>query len=68
MGNMKDLYFLKYADSGDQYVGQCILLLPVLHVDMAICPPYFSASADMVCAGDMVQGRVHASKRIALAT
>jgi hypothetical protein len=40
MGNVKDRYF-KYMESGDQFVGQCLSLLPILTVDMAASPPFF---------------------------
>jgi hypothetical protein len=40
MGNVKDRYF-KYADMGDQYVGQCLTLTPVLLDTLASSPPYF---------------------------
>jgi hypothetical protein len=53
MGNVKDRYF-KYADNGDQYVGRCLCLLPILHVDLAVSPPFFSESADLVWVKDMV--------------
>jgi hypothetical protein len=46
MGNVKDRYF-KYAENGDQYVGRCLCLLPVLHVDLAVSPPFFVDHADM---------------------
>jgi hypothetical protein len=45
MGNVKDRYF-KYAENGDQFVGRCLSMLPILHVDFAISPPYFSDRAD----------------------
>jgi hypothetical protein len=50
---VKDWYF-KYADNGDQYVGRCLCLLPILHVDLAISPPFFSDTADSVWVQDMV--------------
>ena len=40
MGNIKDRYF-KYQEAGDQYVGRCLCLLPILHVDLASSPPFF---------------------------
>jgi hypothetical protein len=63
MGNVKDCYF-KYAESGDQYVGRCIALLPVLHVDLAISPPYFSETADLEWVTEMVKLQFHCMKSI----
>ena len=46
MGNIKDRYF-KYQEAGDQYVGRCLCLLPILSVDLASSPPFFDiAEAD----------------------
>jgi hypothetical protein len=42
MGNVKDRYF-KYSENGDQFVGRCIAMLPVLHVDFAISPPFLTS-------------------------
>jgi hypothetical protein len=53
MGNVKDRYF-KYADNGDQYVGRCLSLLPILHVDLAISPPFFADTANSIWVQDMV--------------
>jgi hypothetical protein len=55
MGNVKDRYF-KYSENGDQFVGRCISMLPVLHVDFAISPPYFSDDVDL----SWLQGMVSA--------
>jgi hypothetical protein len=38
MGNVKDRYF-KYAGMGDQYVGRCLTLIPVLEHSLASSPP-----------------------------
>jgi hypothetical protein len=54
MGNVKDRYF-KYAENGDQYVGRCLALLPVLHVDLAVSPPFFVEQADMEWVNGTVQ-------------
>ena len=40
MGNVKDRYF-KYIEAGDQYVGRCLTLTPVLSVALAASPPFF---------------------------
>jgi hypothetical protein len=43
MGNVKDRYF-KYFEAGDQFVGRCIALNPVLSESLASSPPFFSAA------------------------
>jgi hypothetical protein len=58
MGNVKDSYF-KYADNGDQYVGRCLSLLPVLNVDLAVSPPYFSDVADSEWIREMISVQFH---------
>ena len=40
MGTMKDIY-LHYLYSGDQFVGRCLLLLPLLRVEFATSPLHF---------------------------
>jgi hypothetical protein len=45
-GDVKDIYF-KYAENGDQYVGQCLCLLPIINVDLATSPPYYSTAVDV---------------------
>lgn len=41
MGKMKDIY-MRYVTSGDQFVGRCLSLLPVLRAEFACSPPYFT--------------------------
>jgi hypothetical protein len=41
MGGEKDWYW-QYMESGDRFVGQCLTLLPILHVNFAISPLFFS--------------------------
>jgi hypothetical protein len=53
MGNVKDRYF-KYAEAGDQYVGRCLALLPILQVELAISPPFFGERSDLSWVGTMV--------------
>jgi hypothetical protein len=53
MGNVKDWYFC-YADNGDQFVGRCLALLPILSADLAISPPYFKEHSDFKWIADMV--------------
>ena len=40
MGTVKDIY-LRYLSSGDQFVGRCLSLLPLLRVEFASSPPHF---------------------------
>jgi hypothetical protein len=54
MGNVKDRYF-KYAESGDQFVGRCLALLPILKIDLAVSPPYFNDCADNEWINSMVK-------------
>jgi hypothetical protein len=56
MGNVKDRYF-KYADNGDQFVGRCLCLLPILNADLAVSPPLFQEAADMNWVNDMVKAQ-----------
>jgi hypothetical protein len=59
MGNVKDRYF-KYADNGDQFVGRCLCLLPILNVELAVSPPYFDdVVADMEWVNDMVKAQFY---------
>lgn len=56
MGNIKDRYF-KYQEAGDQYVGRCLCLLPILQVNLASSPPYFDvdlSSVDMMWINGLV--------------
>ena len=39
-GRVKDIY-IRYVPSGDQFVGRCLSLLPLLATDFASSPPYF---------------------------
>jgi hypothetical protein len=58
MGNVKDRYF-KYADNGDQFVGRCLCLLPILTVDLAVSPPYFTNAADMNWVNNMTKAQFY---------
>ena len=53
MGGVKDRYF-KYAENGDQFVGRCLSLLPIMHADFAVSPPFFSEKANL----DWIQSMV----------
>jgi len=44
MGKVKDRY-MQYIDIGDQFVGRCLSLLPLLSFQFACLPPYFSDAA-----------------------
>ena len=45
MGNVKERYF-KYMEAGDQFVGRCLSLLPMLTEEMAPSPPFFDVPPD----------------------
>ena len=38
MGSVKDVY-MRYLSSGDQFVGRCLLMLPLLRMEFASSPP-----------------------------
>lgn len=40
MGKVKDIY-MRYVTSGDQFVGRCLSLSPILSTEFASSPPYF---------------------------
>ena len=40
MGNIRDIY-IRYISSGDQFVGQCLSMLPLLHTEFGSSPPLF---------------------------
>lgn len=40
MGGVKDRYW-QYMESGDQFVGRCLCLLPIMSVMFACSPPFF---------------------------
>ncbi|KAL7568389.1 hypothetical protein ACA910_012109 [Epithemia clementina (nom. ined.)] len=40
MGHVKDVY-MRYAMAGDEFVGQCLCLLPYLQNTFGISPPHF---------------------------
>jgi hypothetical protein len=63
MGNVKDRYF-KYAENGDQYVGRCLALLPILHSDFACSPPFFNDNTDFTWVDSMVPIQFYALKGI----
>jgi hypothetical protein len=45
---VKDWYW-QYMESGDRFVGQCLTLLPILHVNFAISPLFFNTAMDEEC-------------------
>ena len=38
MGSVKDVY-MRYLSSGDQFVGRCLSMLPLLRMEFASSPP-----------------------------
>ena len=40
MGNIRDIY-MRYISSGDQFVGQCLSMLPLLCTENGSSPPHF---------------------------
>ena len=40
MGIIRDIY-MRYISSGDQFVGQCLSMLPLLHTEFGSSPPHF---------------------------
>ena len=40
MGNIRDIY-MRYISSGDQFVGQCLSMLPLLRTKFSSSPPHF---------------------------
>jgi hypothetical protein len=40
MGKVKDVY-MRYVTSGDQFVGRCLAMLPILRMEFASSPPHF---------------------------
>ena len=40
MGNIRDIY-MRYISSGDQFVGWCLSILPLLHTEFGSSPPLF---------------------------
>ena len=40
MGTVRDIY-MRYLSSGDQFVGRCLSLLPILRMEFGCSPPYF---------------------------
>ena len=40
MGNIRDIY-MRYISSGDQFVSQCLSMLPLLHTKFGSSPPHF---------------------------
>lgn len=40
MGKIKDVY-MRFVTAGDQFVGRCLCLLPILRSEFGCSPPYF---------------------------
>ena len=43
MGTVRDIY-MRYVSSGDEFVGRCLSLLPLLKVEFGSSPPFFVPS------------------------
>ncbi|KAL7564755.1 hypothetical protein ACA910_010164 [Epithemia clementina (nom. ined.)] len=41
MGIVKDIY-MQYALAGDEFVGHCLCLLPLLQAEFVVSPPHFA--------------------------
>jgi hypothetical protein len=41
MGKIRDIY-MRYVTAGDEFVGRCLSMLPVLRVEFGASPPYFT--------------------------
>jgi hypothetical protein len=46
-GKIKDVY-MRYLKSGDQFVGRCLSLLPILRSEFASSPPHFKEHSDWI--------------------
>jgi len=44
MGKVRDIY-MHYVESGDQFVGRCLAVLPLMSSEFACSPPYFLNTA-----------------------
>ncbi|KAL7572475.1 hypothetical protein ACA910_000303 [Epithemia clementina (nom. ined.)] len=53
MGPMKDIY-MRYATAGDEFVGRCLCLLPLLQAEFGISPPHFGELVGDEMAQEMV--------------
>jgi hypothetical protein len=53
MGKIKDVY-MRYVTAGDQFVGRCLSLLPILREDFGCSPPYFIQVIDRNWVDDLV--------------
>ena len=42
MGSVKDVY-MHYLSSGDQFVGRCLSMLPLLRMEFVSSPPFYSS-------------------------
>ena len=40
MGKVRDIY-MRYVASGDEFVGRCLAMLPVLRMEFGSSPPHF---------------------------
>lgn len=56
MGKIRDVY-MRYVTSGDQFVGRCLCLLPILRSDFGSSPPHFVKVDDDVWLDDLCKSQ-----------
>ncbi|KAL7560005.1 hypothetical protein ACA910_013499 [Epithemia clementina (nom. ined.)] len=56
MGHVKDIY-MRYATAGDEFVGRCLCLLPLLQAEFGISPPHFGELVGDDMAKEMVSSQ-----------
>ncbi|KAL7573970.1 hypothetical protein ACA910_001974 [Epithemia clementina (nom. ined.)] len=56
MGHVNDIY-IRYATAGDEFVGCCLCLLPLLQVEFGISPPHFGKLVGDEMAQEMVSSQ-----------
>jgi hypothetical protein len=54
MGKIKDVY-MRYVTAGDQFVGRCLSLLPILRMEFGSSPPYFVTVNEQSWVDDLVK-------------
>ncbi|KAL7561466.1 hypothetical protein ACA910_010981 [Epithemia clementina (nom. ined.)] len=56
MGHVKDIY-MRYATAGDEFVGRCLCLLPLLQAKFEVSPPHFGELVGDDMAKEMVSSQ-----------
>jgi hypothetical protein len=51
MGKVRDIY-MRYVTAGDQFVGRCLAVIPILSHQFACSPPFFTARTAGTATGD----------------